>query len=220
MSFDKEDTPLKWIKDFIYDHNDLLVALIIILAAGALIYGRMNLILDYPAKVSAMSGEAGQTLPSDTDPVTPSNPGGNEDPNGGAVTPGGNEDPNGGAVTPGGDNPGGDNPGGDTPGGDDNPGGDTPGGDTPTPGPTEYEYVDFHVAPGEYAGWEPLAKGLQYAGIIPDARSLFLRVLERVNMSAIENYNFYTGTYRLPKGADNDTLIDIIRDVSKVTPDN
>ena len=40
------------------------------------------------------------------------------------------------------------------------------------------------------------------------------------NMSAIENYNFYTGTYRLPKGADNDTLIDIIRDVSKVTPDN
>ena len=194
---------MKWIKDFVYDHNDLVVALLIIAVAASVIYGRMNLILDYPATVAATSEEAGQSV---VDP----NPGSDTPtPGGDTPTPGGD------TPTPGGDtpNPGGDtpNPGGDTPGGDDNPGGDTPnpGGDTPTP--TEYEYVKFKVEVGEYSGWEPLAKGLQNAGIIDDYYPLFKRVLERVNLDGIESYNFYAGTYTLPKGADPDTIIDILR---------
>ena len=205
MSYEKEDCPLKRIKDFIYDHNDLLVALVIILAAGALIYGRMNLILDYPAKVSAMSNEGGQTLTGKVD-----------DPNAGGtpVDPApGTDDPNGG-TTPGGDDPNG----GTTPGGDDPNGGTTPGGDNNPPQPVT-EYISFHISAGEYSGWESLAKGLQYAGIVGDYLPLYRRVLERVNLDGIEGYNFYAGTYRLPKGADVDTLIDILRDVSKVTSD-
>ncbi len=199
---------MKWIKDFIYDHNDLLVALLIILAAGTLIYGRMNDILDYPARVSAMSGETGQTV---TEPGT-TNPGG-EDPNGGATTPGG-DGPNGGTVIPndpnGGDTPGGDNPGGNNPGGD-NPGGDDPNGGQTTPDPQPVEYVSFKVAEGQYKSWEQLAKGMQSQGIIDDYWPLYKRVLDRVNVDGIESYTFYVGTYRLPKGADVDTLIDIIR---------
>ncbi len=191
---------MKWIKDFIYDHNDLLVALIIILIGATVIYGRMNLILDYPAKVSAMSEEAGNAVSGNVD-----------DPNAGQTNPGG--DNPGGQTTPGGDTPGGnDDPNGQTtPGVDDPNGQTTPGGDDDPNGQTTYEYVDFKVADGQYKSWEQLAKGMEEQGIIDSYKPLYNRVLDRVNIDGIESYTFYVGTYRLPKGADVDTLIDIIR---------
>jgi len=44
---------LNRIKDFLYNKNDILVALAIILLAGLLIYSRMTVIMDYPAVLAA-----------------------------------------------------------------------------------------------------------------------------------------------------------------------
>ena len=45
------------LKDFFYNKNDILVALAIILLAGLLIFGRMNVIMDYPAFLAAQQAE-------------------------------------------------------------------------------------------------------------------------------------------------------------------
>ena len=39
---------MKKIKDFFYDHNDILVVLLIVLVAAAVIYWRVNVIMEYP----------------------------------------------------------------------------------------------------------------------------------------------------------------------------
>ncbi len=43
------------IKDFIYDKNDLLVALLIVAAAAFLIMSRINVIMDYPVSLAAQA---------------------------------------------------------------------------------------------------------------------------------------------------------------------
>lgn len=40
-------------KDLIYDKNDLFIALLILLCAGLVIFSKINLIMDYPATLSA-----------------------------------------------------------------------------------------------------------------------------------------------------------------------
>ena len=47
---------MKAFKDFLYDKNDILIALVILLIAGLLIVWRMEVIMDYP-----------QTLAKETD---------------------------------------------------------------------------------------------------------------------------------------------------------
>lgn len=39
---------MKFLKDFFYDKNDILIALIILLLAAGLIFWRMEIIMDYP----------------------------------------------------------------------------------------------------------------------------------------------------------------------------
>ena len=39
-------------KDFFYKKNDIIVVLIILIAAGFLIYNRIGVIMDYPAKLA------------------------------------------------------------------------------------------------------------------------------------------------------------------------
>lgn len=39
-------------KDFFYKNNDIIVVLIILIAAGFLIYNRIGIIMDYPAKLA------------------------------------------------------------------------------------------------------------------------------------------------------------------------
>ena len=39
------------IKDFIYDKNDILVALLVLVFAALLIWWRMDVIMEYPEKV-------------------------------------------------------------------------------------------------------------------------------------------------------------------------
>ena len=39
-------------RDFFYKKNDIIIVLIILILAGFLIYNRINVILDYPAKLA------------------------------------------------------------------------------------------------------------------------------------------------------------------------
>lgn len=41
------------IRDFFYNKNDIVVAILILVVAGALIYFRINAIMDYPSTVAA-----------------------------------------------------------------------------------------------------------------------------------------------------------------------
>lgn len=41
------------IKDFFYNRNDIIIVLIILVIAGCLIYNRIGVIMDYPAKIAA-----------------------------------------------------------------------------------------------------------------------------------------------------------------------
>lgn len=65
-------------KDFFYKNNDIIVVLIILVVAGFLIYNRIGVIMDYPARLAeaqqakaqaAQEVEDGETL-EDTENVT------------------------------------------------------------------------------------------------------------------------------------------------------
>lgn len=205
---------MKRIKDFIYDHNDILVALLIIAVAAFVIYGRMNEILDYPSKIAVLAGETGTAIgdsgtnpgtPSGGEDVEPAGPSTDAEP---VTPPSGGED-----VEPAG-------PGTDvepvTPpvgGEDEEP--DGPGKDPEPVTPPAVTYADFTISEGEYSGWKPLAEGLKNAGFITDANALYMRVLQRIgedeSAGKEANYNFFVATYSLPLGADYDTLIEILR---------
>lgn len=59
------------LKDFFYDKNDLVVALIIIAIAGLLIAWRVNVIMDYPKIMAAQIEEEQNELPDGSDPSEP-----------------------------------------------------------------------------------------------------------------------------------------------------
>lgn len=44
------------LRDFFYNKNDIVVALLILIIAAALIYFRINAIMDYPSTVTANQG--------------------------------------------------------------------------------------------------------------------------------------------------------------------
>ena len=48
-------------KDFFYKNNDIIVVLIILIAAGFLIYNRIGIIMDYPAKLAEQQTKAQAT---------------------------------------------------------------------------------------------------------------------------------------------------------------
>ena len=43
------------IKDFFYKRNDVMIVLIILIAAGLLIYNRIGVIMEYPDKLAAQN---------------------------------------------------------------------------------------------------------------------------------------------------------------------
>ena len=53
------------IKDFIYDKNDILVALLVLVLAALLIWWRMDVIMEYPEKVFADAEQSGSELEMD-----------------------------------------------------------------------------------------------------------------------------------------------------------
>lgn len=50
---------MKKFKDFLYDKNDILIALLILIVAALIITWRMNAIMEYPSTIlnSSVSGE-------------------------------------------------------------------------------------------------------------------------------------------------------------------
>ncbi len=67
------------VKDFFYDKNDILVALIVLLLAAVIVFWRVSVIMNYPEKMVALASENANKVNSsqDADPST----------TGGAVTP-------------------------------------------------------------------------------------------------------------------------------------
>lgn len=208
---------MKRIKDFIYNQNDLVIALIIILLAGSLIYSRMNRILDYPMQVAAASEQAGQqTNVPDSNPQT-----GSEEQTPPEVTPQpgtsgtdgttGSEEQTPPEVTPQPGTPGTDAP---TGGEEQTPQPQTPPEVTPQPQtppevtPQPDGPITFAVESGRYKGWTALAADLQKAGVI-DSAEAFMKVVWARN-SAGTLGSFYTRTYTFERGLTYDEVIDII----------
>ena len=42
-------------KNFVYRYNDIIIVLLILVAAAFLIYGRVTLIMEYPQKIAAQN---------------------------------------------------------------------------------------------------------------------------------------------------------------------
>ena len=49
------------IKDFFYNKNDIIIVLIILIAAGLIIYTRISAIMDYPETLAQQNAKAQQT---------------------------------------------------------------------------------------------------------------------------------------------------------------
>lgn len=52
---------MKGLKDFIYDKNDILIALVILILAALLIVWRMDVIMDYPQTLAQQTGTTDTT---------------------------------------------------------------------------------------------------------------------------------------------------------------
>ena len=57
----KEYLVMNKIKDFFYNKNDIIIVLIILIAAGLIIYTRINAIMDYPETFAQQNAKAQQT---------------------------------------------------------------------------------------------------------------------------------------------------------------
>ena len=57
----KEYLIMNKIKDFFYNKNDIIIVLIILIAAGLIIYTRINAIMDYPEALAQKNAKAQQT---------------------------------------------------------------------------------------------------------------------------------------------------------------
>ena len=57
----KEYLVMNKIKDFFYNKNDIIIVLIILIAAGLIIYTRINAIMDYPEALAQQNAKAQQT---------------------------------------------------------------------------------------------------------------------------------------------------------------
>ena len=62
---------MKKIKDFIYNWNDIIVILCILVAAAAVIYWRVNLIMDYPKVIAAQARAEAENNKVDENALTP-----------------------------------------------------------------------------------------------------------------------------------------------------
>ncbi len=58
---------MKFIKDFFYDKNDIVLAIIILALAGSLIFWRLDIIMDYPSTLISDSGSGSSVTESNKD---------------------------------------------------------------------------------------------------------------------------------------------------------
>ena len=57
-----EEERMYTMRDFFYRKNDIIIVLIILIVAGFLIYNRISVIMDYPAKLAEQQAQAAQEI--------------------------------------------------------------------------------------------------------------------------------------------------------------
>ena len=70
---------MKKLKDFLYNWNDIVVILCILVGAAALIYWRVNLIMDYPKAIAAQARAESDAQKTEEHALTPVEAGSDED---------------------------------------------------------------------------------------------------------------------------------------------
>ena len=183
---------MKRLKDFIYDYNDVLVALLIVVVAGFIIFWRVNVVMNYaeyaggtPIKQIDINFSDIDLNPEDVDPETNPVTENTDDvnPQGGEVTTAPAVEP----VTP----------------------------PVVEPQPVEPPKVDpkpeakkFKLEVSKAAGttnWTACGKKLESAGIVKSSKDFVARVVERKVESALQ-----PGTFELTSDMTLDQVIDIL----------
>ena len=178
---------IKRIRDFIYDINDIFIALLIVLIAAGIIVWRSSSIMKYPEYLAARQANTANEIivPDDIRPANntvPSNQGSNTvDPNQNAVTPPANDvTPSENSVTP--------------PANDVTPSQNTvtPPANEVTPGGVVKGSVT--IPKGAKGGWYAIADNMVKAGIIKaEDKTAFINKVNELNMAT----KAQPGTYEL-----------------------
>ncbi len=179
------------IKDFIYDKNDLLIALLIVMAATFIIMSRIDVIITYPSTLAAEIDNSGPVIPIEPDDGSGEDPVDDEDP--ADNDPDGEEDPADNEGTSGDPQP---------PSDTDDPEPDNGSGGTSgqTPGGSE---VAINIPPG--SNGSDIAQLLVNAGLI-DRREVFY---DAVSAAGAET-RLQAGTFRIPANATPAEIVRII----------
>jgi len=168
------------IKDLFYDINDILIAVMILIAAALIIFTRIDIIVTYPEKIAlAQSQQSGQIH------TQPSGPTVNPPP--AYEPPDADEEPS--------DEPG------DEP--DEEPVEEPGAEEAPPQGPEAPSAYSLYIAYGE--SMNSVAKNLVTLGFFESAQD-FLNTLEKNNLST----RVQAGTFILPAGSSKDDIVKII----------
>ena len=183
---------MKRLKDFIYDYNDVLVALLIVVVAGFIIFWRVNVVMNYaeyaggtPIKQIDINFADIDLNPEDVDPETNPVTENNDEKQsqGGEVTTSPAVEP----VTP--------------PAVDPQP-------VEPSVEPPKPEVKKYKLEVSKAAGtttWTACGKKLEEAGVIPSSKEFVARVVDRKVESALQ-----PGTFELSADMTIDQIIDIL----------
>ena len=181
------------LKDIIYDKNDILIALIIVIIAGMVIYGRINVIMEYPATLAAeAAANAALAEDPDDDPVytgdleNPDDAAENPDTEEPADDPGNVSNEGGGSDEEGGS-------------GEEQP----PAGNENQVEPTAPSLITITIESGALGS--RIAQILIDAGLI-DSSSEFYNAVE----AAGADTKLQAGTFRIPSNATPAEIVDII----------
>ena len=183
---------MKRLKDFIYDYNDVLVALLIVVVAGFIIFWRVNVVMNYaeyaggtPIKQIDINFSDIDLNPEDVDPET--NP----------ITENNDDNPNQGqevtstsAIEP------------------NTPPAVEPVDPQPPVEPPKTEPKKFSLEVSKAAGttnWTACGKKLEAAGVITSSKDFISRVTERKVESQLQ-----LGTFELSADMSLDKIIDIM----------
>ncbi|MCQ2552908.1 MAG: endolytic transglycosylase MltG [Clostridia bacterium] len=177
---------MKKIKDFIYDYNDVLVALLIVAAAGIIIFWRVNVVMDYssyvakePVKNIDVEFSGIDLTPNDVDDVKDAE-----------VEPERPDEP-------------------DTEKPSENPVDPAPVDPTPvdpTPETPETPTIkNFSLVVPNGANWTKVGQNLQNNGIIEDYKAFVARVVVRKDDGKLK-----PGTFEVNSGMTIDQIIDVL----------
>ena len=176
---------IKRIRDFIYDINDIFIALLIVLVAAGIIVWRSSSIMKYPEYLAARQASSNTAneiiIPNDVRPANNTVPANSAEPNQNAVVPPANTvDPNTNTVDPNTNNV--------------DPNTNTvPGGNTVTP-PADVVKASITIEKGFKGGWNTVAERLIAARLINAGDKVaFVDKVNKLNLST----RLQVGTFEL-----------------------